>query len=79
VADLVPTPPFAGTALPLALGGAALAPLPETPRFSIAPFRGRAPSVAEALGVLPPAGESAALGEGRVLWACLELWLVEGL
>ena len=78
MADLAVTPPLSGQALPLALGPAVLAGLPETARFSIAPYRGRATAVAEAIGGLPEPGRWADRASGRILWAGLDLWLVEG-
>ena len=78
MAELAATPPFAGLVLPRAEGSAVLAALPETPRCSIAPFRGRAEAVATAVGGLPEPGRAEPREGGRILWAGLDLWLVEG-
>ncbi len=79
MADLTATPATAGRDLPIRTGETVLSALPPGPRWSLAPFRGRTATVAEALGGLPAPGAVRHLPEGgRVIWAGLDLWLVEG-
>lgn len=80
MADLAPRPALAGLDLPLTFGGVTLAAGEDAPMLSLAPFRGRAGAVAEALGAaLPGPGRAAALGAGsRLIWAGLDLWLLRG-
>ena len=69
-----------GLGLPLTLGGATLAAMPEAARVDRSrPIAGAEAAVGAALGgALPPPGAWTALGGGRVLWAGLGQWLVEG-
>jgi sarcosine oxidase subunit gamma len=69
----------ADLALPLTVGTATLAPLPDTPMISVTPFRGREPDAANVLGAdLPRPGATAALPDGTLLWAGLGLWFLRG-
>jgi sarcosine oxidase subunit gamma len=77
VADLATRDAADGLGLPIAAGAATLSALPQGPLFSVAPYRGRAGDVADALGGLP-AGGVAAVPSGRLIWAGLDLWLLEG-
>jgi sarcosine oxidase subunit gamma len=78
VAELAPSSPL-GSELPLTVGKATLAALPETPMVSLAPFRGRDAEAAAVLGAdLPPPGGTAPLADGRLIWAGLGLWLLRG-
>lgn len=79
MADLTATPATAGRDLPIRIGATVLSALPPVPRWSLAPFRGRAAAVAEALGGLLEPGQLSHLpGGGRAIWAGLDLWLLEG-
>jgi sarcosine oxidase subunit gamma len=79
VDELTATSAFGGLDLPIRTGVAVLSALTPVPRWSLAPFRGRTGAVAQALGGLPEPGTVRHLPEGgRVLWAGLDLWLVEG-
>jgi heterotetrameric sarcosine oxidase gamma subunit len=79
VADLAAAGPFEGLDLPVAAGRCRLAALPEVLRTAVAPFAGQEAAVAARLGVaLPPPGRAQALPHGRVVWAAIGLWLVEG-
>ncbi|MBP7003200.1 sarcosine oxidase subunit gamma family protein [Amaricoccus sp.] len=66
--------------LPLAVGGATLAALPEAAMAEILPFRDGAAAVAAALGAaLPAPGRATALGDGSTLaWLGLDRWLLRG-
>jgi sarcosine oxidase gamma subunit len=64
--------------LPLEAGGARLAALPAAPILSIAPFRGREPEVAAALGAALQVGRAVAVGQGRLIWAGLGVWFLHG-
>lgn len=83
MADLAAAPAFDGLGLPLDVGAARLAVLPEVARRGVMPLRGRRSAVSEALAAqvgsgLPEAGRTAALAEGRIVWAGRGLWFVEG-
>lgn len=81
MASLIETDPF-GTLLPVAAAGCRLEAAPPGPVTAIAPFRGRAAAVSEALAPLglsfPGPGRSAAAGEARILWAGRELAFLAG-
>lgn len=80
MADLAPRPAWAGLELPLFVGGVTLAAAVDMPMVSIAPLRGRAGAVAEALGApLPEPGRTAVLRDGHeLIWAGLDLWFLRG-
>lgn len=78
--ELVPRPATAGLDLPFMCGGATLDAEAEAPLASLAPFRGRAAALGEALGApLPGPGAALALGDGsQVVWSGLDQWLLRG-
>lgn len=78
MAELAATAATDGLDLPRTVGAATLAALPETSRHSLAPFRGREAEVAAALGARPVPGAATALAGGRVVFAGLGVWIVEG-
>ncbi len=79
MADLAAAGPFEGLGLPVAASRGRLSPLPPVLRTSVAPFAGQEAAVAARLGMaLPPPGRAQALPQGRVVWAAIGLWLVEG-
>jgi sarcosine oxidase subunit gamma len=70
VAELAERGPLEGLGLPLEAGRAKLVELPWVRRVLLAPLRGEpAPG---------PVGRVAAVGGGRIVWAGLGQWLVEG-
>ncbi len=77
--DFAATSATEGLALPVTTGGATLAALPETPRLSVAPYRGRTQAVASALGAPLSVGTATPLPGGRLVFAGLGLWLLEGI
>jgi sarcosine oxidase subunit gamma len=78
VAELAARAAAAGLGLPLTVGGATLAALPEAPMWSVAPFRGREDATAAALGTALPTGRVAAVPGGRLIWAGFRAWLLQG-
>jgi sarcosine oxidase gamma subunit len=64
--------------LPLEAGAARLAALPAAPIRSIAPFRGREAEVEAALGAPLKVGRAVPAGEGRLIWAGLDVWFLHG-
>jgi sarcosine oxidase subunit gamma len=64
--------------LPLEVGAARLAALPQAPLWSVMPFRGREREVAAVLGAELAVGRAAAAAGGRLVWAGLGMWLLSG-
>ena len=69
MADLTPTPAFAGLTLPVRHGGCTLSALPLGPLTAIAPYPGQAAAVAARLGGFPEPGQVIATPAGRLAWA----------
>jgi sarcosine oxidase subunit gamma len=79
VAELAAQEAWEGLGLPLAVGGATLAALPQAALWIVAPYRGRAEAAAAALGAAWPApGRSVAVAGGRLVWSGLDQALLIG-
>jgi len=78
VADLNPTPPFAGLPLPLNHGETRCHALPDGPITAIAPFPGMTDAVARALGGFPAPGQTLDTPAGPLVWAGREMAFLFG-
>ena len=78
MAELAAAAAAGGLGLPRTVGEATLSALPEVSRHSVAPFRGREAAAEAALGARLEPGLASALPGGRIVFAGLGQWLVEG-